>query len=733
MISTRNILLATASTLMLTGCATMEGAAPAMTTTDDMANAAATAELTYPATRRGETVETQFGVAVADPYRWLENDVREDDEVAAWVAAQNAVTDAYLAALPGRAQLEQRMTELYDYERIGTPYKKGGRYFYSRNDGLQNQSVLYVRDSIDGEGRVLIDPNGWSADGATALAEWVPSEDGSKLIYSIQDGGTDWRSVRVLDVATGKPLSDEVKWVKFSALDWAKDGSGFYYSRFPEPKAEGTFQSINTDQAVYFHRLGTPQSADVKLYATPAKPDLNHVAQVSDDGRWLIVTSSSGTDDRYELNLIDLASQDRTPRLLIPGFDNNWSYVGNRGSTFYFQTNQDAPLLRVVALDVSQAKPVAKTIIVEDVSGERGATLDGVSLVGGKLIANYLVDAKTEVRVHNLDGSLVRTIALPGIGSAGGFAGDFDDDETFFAFTSFARPTTVYRYDVKTGDVAVWAQPKVAFDPDAYSVEQRVYASKDGTRIPMFVIAKKGVDRSGGSPTLLYGYGGFNISLTPSYSVTRMAWLDAGGVVAVANLRGGGEYGKAWHDAGRLANKQNVFDDFIAAGEYLKAQGITGKDQLAIEGRSNGGLLVGAVVNQRPDLFAAALPGVGVMDMLRFDKFTAGRYWVDDYGYPSKEADFRALYGYSPYHNIKSGRDYPAVLVTTADTDDRVVPGHSFKYIAALQAADTGPAPKLIRIETRAGHGSGKPTSKIIDEFADMYAFIGYHTGLFGN
>jgi len=731
MISTRMILLATASTLMLSGCATMESAPTDMPQADTAAAPQAT--LTYPATRRGETVETQFGVAVADPYRWLENDVREDDEVAAWVAAQNAVTDAYLAALPGRAQLEQRMTELYDYERIGTPYKKGGRYFYSRNDGLQNQSVLYVRDSIDGEGRVLIDPNGWSADGATALAEWVPSEDGSKLIYSIQDGGTDWRSVRVLDVATGKPLSDEVKWVKFSALDWAKDGSGFYYSRFPEPKAEGTFQSINTDQAVYFHRLGTPQSADVKLYATPAKPDLNHVAQVSDDGRWLIVTSSSGTDDRYELNLIDLASQDRTPRLLIPGFDNNWSYVGNRGSTFYFQTNQDAPLLRVVALDVSQAKPVAKTIIVEDVSGERGATLDGVSLVGGKLIANYLVDAKTEVRVYNLDGSLERKIALPGIGSAGGFAGTFDDDETFFSFTSFARPTTVYRYDVKTGGVAVWAQPKVAFDPDDYSVEQRFYASKDGTRIPMFVIAKKGVDRTGGSPTLLYGYGGFNISLTPSYSVTRMAWLDAGGVVAVANLRGGGEYGKAWHDAGRLANKQNVFDDFIAAGEYLKAQGITGKDQLAIEGRSNGGLLVGAVVNQRPDLFAAALPGVGVMDMLRFDKFTAGRYWVDDYGYPSKEADFRALYGYSPYHNIKSGRDYPAVLVTTADTDDRVVPGHSFKYIAALQAADTGPAPKLIRIETRAGHGSGKPTSKIIDEFADMYAFIGYHTGLFGN
>lgn len=726
MILIRTILLATVSTLMLGGCASMDGD----TATVDAVNSAPATALTYPATRRGDVIEPQFGVAVADPYRWLENDVREDAEVAQWVAAQNAVTDAYLANLPGRAAFKTRMTQLYDYERIGTPTKKGGRYFYSRNDGLQNQSVLYVRDSLDGAGRVLIDPNGWSADGATALAEWVPSEDGHKLIYSVQDGGTDWRTVKVLEVASGKPMTDEVKWVKFSALDWAKDGSGFYYSRFPEPKSAGTFQSLNTDQAVYFHRLGTPQSADVKLFATPDRPDLNNVGQVSDDGRWLITTSSSGTDDRYELNLIDLASEDRKQRMLIPGFENNWSYIGNRGSTFYFQTNKDAPLLRVVSLDVSQAKPVPKTIIAEDVSGERGATLDGVSLVGGKLIADYLVDAKTEVRVYDLAGKLERKIALPGIGSAGGFAGNFDDDETFFAFTSFARPTTVYRYDVKTGGVAVWAQPKVAFDPEDYSVEQRFYATKDGTRIPMFVIAKKGIDRTGGSPTLLYGYGGFNISLTPSYSVTRMAWLDAGGVVAVANLRGGGEYGKAWHDAGRLANKQNVFDDFIAAGEYLKAQGITGQDQLAIEGRSNGGLLVGAVVNQRPDLFAAALPGVGVMDMLRFDKFTAGRYWVDDYGYPSKETDFRTLYVYSPYHNIKGGRDYPAILVTTADTDDRVVPGHSFKYIAALQAADTGSAPKLIRIETRAGHGSGKPTTKIIDEFADMYAFIGYHTGL---
>ncbi|MDQ3077710.1 MAG: prolyl oligopeptidase family serine peptidase [Pseudomonadota bacterium] len=680
--------------------------------------------LAVPKTRRTDVADTLFGARIADPYRWLENDVREDKEVAAWVAAQNVVTDSFLDTLPLRDRFKARMTELYDYERFGVPRKQGGRYFYSRNDGLQNQSVLYVRDTVGGEGRVLIDPNTWSADGATALAEWDPSEDGSKLLYSIQDGGTDWRTVRVLDVATGQIAADEVKWVKFSALEWAKDGSGFYYSRFPEPKAGQTFQSLNENQAIYFHKLGTPQSADTLLFSSPKRPDLNNTGQVSDDGRWLITTASSGTDDRYEIALVDLTKPGSAPRVIFPGYLNNYTYIGNRGSTFYFQTNKSAPLLRVVALDVAQANPVPRTIIAED-----KATLDGVSLVGGSLIASYLVDAKTEVRVHDLGGKLKRTIALPGIGTASGFGGDFDDTETFFAFTSFNRPTTIYRYDVASGQASVWEAPKVAFNPDDYGVEQRFYASKDGTRVPMFIVRKKST--TGPAPTLLYGYGGFNASMTPGYSPTRLAWLEAGGVYVLANLRGGGEYGKAWHDAGRLANKQNVFDDFIAAGEYLKAQGITGPDQLAIQGGSNGGLLVGAVINQRPELFAAAAPAVGVMDMLRFDRWTAGRYWVDDYGYPSKQADFRTLLAYSPYHNIKSGRDYPAVLVTTADTDDRVVPGHSFKYIAALQAAEgVGNEPHLIRIETRAGHGSGKPTSKIIEEAADVLAFLGHFTGL---
>ena len=682
------------------------------------------AALAYPATRRGDVSETQFGTAVSDPYRWLENDVRNDNEVKSWVDSQNSVTNAFLATLPLRDKFKARMTELYDYERFGVPVKKGAHYFYSRNNGLQNQSVLYVRNDVDGEGRVLIDPNGWSKDGATALAEWRPSEDGTKLLYSVQDGGTDWRIVKVIDVATGKETGDEVKWVKFSNLDWAKDGSGFYYSRFAEPAKGQAFQSLNKNQQVYFHKLGTAQSADKLLYATPAHPDYSHGASVSDDGSKLVITSSVGTDDRYEVTLIDLKKPGAKPRTLIPGFENNYSYVGNRGSTYYFQTNDGSPRLKVVALDIAKAKPVARTVIAED-----AATLDGVSLVGGSLIASYLVDAKTEVRVHDLNGKLTRKIEMPGIGTAGGFGGDFNDKETFFSFTSFNRPTTIYRYDVASGEARVWEQPKVAFNPDDYSVEQRFYASKDGTKVPMFIVRKKGM--TGPAPTLLYAYGGFNVSLTPGYSPTRMAWLEAGGTYVMANLRGGGEYGKAWHDAGRLANKQNVFDDFIAAGEYLKANGLTGQDQLAIEGGSNGGLLIGAVVNQRPDLFAAAHPAVGVMDMLRFDRFTAGRYWVDDYGYPNKAADFARLLAYSPYHNIKGGRDYPAVLVTTADTDDRVVPGHSFKYIAALQAAEAaGNAPHLIRIETRAGHGSGKPTSKIIEETADVFAFLGHFTGL---
>lgn len=698
----------------------MNDAAPAAA-----AQPAAAAPLAYPATERLPIVDTQFGVQVADPFRWLEDDVRVNPKVKRWVADENAVTDAYLSSLPGRAAFTKRMTELFSYERFGIPRKKGGNYFYSRNTGLQNQNVLYVRAGLNGAPRMLIDPNTWSADGATALAEWSPSENGKHLLYSIQEGGTDWRVVKVLDVATGKVLPDEVRWVKFANLDWAKDGSGFFYSRFPEPKADQQFQSLNEKQAVYFHKLGTPQAQDRLVFAQPGRPKLSNVVEVSDDGKWLIVTSSEGTDERYEITLIDLARPNAQPRRFVTGLENAWTYVGNVGETFYWVTNKGAPRLKVVATDINRPVAEARDIVAED-----AATLEGASLVGGRLILSYLTDAKTEVRSFSLDGKRAGTVALPGIGSAAGFSGEADDPETFFAFSSYNYPTTIYRYDVASGQATPWAQPKVAFDPADFTVEQRFYPSKDGTRIPLFLVYRKGLDLATPRPTLLYGYGGFNASMTPGFSATNLAWIEQGGVYAVANLRGGGEYGKAWHDAGRLANKQNVFDDFIAAAEYLIDRKITSNKQLAIYGRSNGGLLIGAVVNQRPDLFAAALPAVGVMDMLRFDRWTAGRYWVDDYGYPAKEADFRTLRAYSPYHNIRSGVTYPAVLATTADTDDRVVPGHSFKYAAALQAADTGSAPKLIRIETRAGHGSGKPTEKIIEEYADMWAFIAAHTGM---
>ena len=680
--------------------------------------------LNYPQAKKVDVVDTQFGVPVADPYRWLENDVRNDPAVEAWVTAENQVTDAFLAKLPLRNWFKQRMTALYDYERFGLPVKKADRYFYSHNSGLQNQSVLFYRDGLSGEPRQLIDPNTWSADGATALAEWTPSEDGKLLAYSIQDGGTDWRTVKVMDVATGKIRSDELKWLKYGGgVAWAKDGSGFYYSRYPAPAAKATFQNATLNHKVYFHKLGTKQAADRLVYSTPSNPKLSHSANVSDDGRWLVISTSLAGDEN-DVHVIDLRKPGSKPIAVFTGLKNQWNYVGNEGSRFFFSTDKDAPLKRVVALNLGRVGAKPQTIIPE-----AKEALDDVDLIGGKLIAAYLVDATSEVRVYGLNGQRASTIALPGIGSVSGFGGKISDPETFFAFTSYNRPTTVYRYDASTGQANEWAVPKLTFDPNAISVEQRFYASKDGTRVPMFIVRRKG--SMGPAPTLLYGYGGFNIAMTPGFSPANIAWVEKGGVFVVANIRGGSEYGNAWHDAGRLAHKQNVFDDFIAAGEYLKANGIAAPHGLAAIGRSNGGLLVGAVTNERPDLFDAVSPGVGVMDMLRFDKFTAGRYWVDDYGHPDQEADFKTLLTYSPYHNIKGGKAYPPLIAVTADTDDRVVPGHSFKYIAKLQnTADVGSAPHLIRIDTRSGHGSGKPITKIIEEYSDVYAFLGYFTGL---
>ena len=682
----------------------------------------------YPETRRGDLVETFFGEEVADPYRWLENDVRNDPEVADWVERQNAVTDAYLAALPARAWFAERIGELYDYERFSTPREAGGRYFYTRNSGLQNQSPLYVRDGLDGEPRLLLDPNTWAGDGATALSDWVPSPDGTKLLYSVQDGGTDWRILRVLDVATGEQVGGDIRWAKFTGLAWVGE-EGFLYSRFPEPEEGEDFQALNMDQAVYYHALGTEQAADELVFSTPDAPERNHIAGVTDDGRWMIITSSTGTDARYEVNVVDLAARAEhgwhaTP--LITGFEHAWSAIDSQGSRMWFVTNNDAPLYRIVSIDLDNTDAGWTEVVAE-----REQPIARASMIGGHLIVEYLEDASSSAYVMTLDGEPVREIEFAGLGSAGGFGGSPDSNETFYSFSSFNRAGTIYRYDVATGESTVYSAPEVDFDPDDFVVEQRFYESRDGTRVPMFIVRRADIAASGEAvPTLLYGYGGFDVSLTPGFSASRLAWVEAGGAFVLANIRGGGEYGRAWHDGGRRANKQNVFDDFIAAGEFLIAEGVTPDDGLAIQGGSNGGLLVGAVVNQRPDLFAAGNAAVGVMDMLRFDRFTAGRYWVDDYGYPDREEDWRILRAYSPYHNVAADTDYPAVLVTTADTDDRVVPGHSFKYTAALQHENLGERPQLIRIETRAGHGSGKPTDKAIEEAADIAAFLAYWTHL---
>lgn len=683
------------------------------------------AEIAYPATRTVEVVDDYHGVTVADPYRWLENDVRVDADVAAWVEAQNAVTFEYLKALPGREAIAARMTELLNYERYGLPEKEGGKYFYSKNDGLQNQSVFYVADAAGDDGRVLIDPNAWASDGTVALAGTVPSPDGSKVAYLIQDGGSDWRIIEVLDVATGEKTSDRVEWVKFSGLSWAKDGSGFYYSRYPETSAEEKFTSLNLNQKVYFHKLGAPQSEDRIIVEDPARPKVGWGAGVSEDGRYLGVYSSEGTDGNG-LSFIDLQDPAAKRVVAVEHFDNNHSIVGSIGSTFLVRTDLGAPNYRIVAVNFANPGPDAW----RDVVPEGRFPIDGASFVGGKLIVQYLEDAKSVVRVYEPDGAFVRDVELPGIGSVAGFGGRADDAETFYSFSSFNQPGAIYRYDVATGESVVHRAPKLLFNPDDYVVEQTFFESTGGARVPMFIVHRKDVTPNGAQPALLYGYGGFNISLTPSFSATRLQWMEMGGVFALANIRGGGEYGRDWHDGGRLANKQNVFDDFINAAEALVELGWSKPQNISVQGGSNGGLLVGAVVNQRPDLFGAALPAVGVMDMVRFNQFTAGRFWVDDYGDPANETDFRALYAYSPYHNIRSGGKYPAVLVTTADTDDRVVPGHSFKYIAALQAAETGAQPKLIRIETRAGHGAGTPISKVIEATADQWAFIAFHTGL---
>jgi len=673
----------------------------------------------YPETRKVEHTDVYHGTEVPDPYRWLEADVRESEGVADWVEAQNATTFGYLETIAERERIEARLRELWDYERYGLPRREGGRYFFDYNDGLQNQDVLYVQAALDAEPRLLIDPNAWADDGTVALASWYPSPDGRYVAYLVQDGGTDWRIARVLEVDTGETLDDRLEWLKFTGLSWAKDSSGFYYSRYPETAEGDRFQSLNKNQAVYFHRLGDEQAADRLVYSRPDAPEWGFGATVTDDGRYLVITIWQGTDERYQIAVKDLAGDDE-PGMLIEGFDYDYTLVGNDGSRLFFRTTNAAPRGRLIAIDLDNPGEDAW----EEIIPERDAVLKQAEHVGGQFVAEYMQDAWSLVRRYGPAGEHLGDIDLPGIGSADGFSGDPDDPETFFSYQSFDTPPTINRLDLETGEVTVVKKPQVAFDDDAFVVEQVFYESKDGTRVPMFITHREGLELDGSNPTLLYGYGGFNISLTPSFSVTRIAWLEMGGVWAIANLRGGGEYGEAWHEAGTKLKKQNVFDDFIAAGEFLVDRNYTRPEKLAIFGGSNGGLLVGAVTNQRPDLFGAALPAVGVMDMLRFHRFTAGRFWVDDYGSAENAGEFEALYAYSPYHNIRKGTEYPAVLVTTADTDDRVVPGHSFKYAAALQEAQAGDAPVLIRIETRAGHGAGTPTDKAIEAYADRWAFL---------
>ncbi len=675
-------------------------------------------KFTYPQAKKVDQVDDYHGVKVADPYRWLEDPDAPDSR--AWIEAQNKLTFGFLDQIPERAKLKDRLTRLWNYEKYGPPFKEGGRYFYFKNDGLQNQSVLYTLKSLDAEPRVLIDPNKLSKDGTVALSGYAVSEDGKYLAYGLSTSGSDWQEWKVREIETGNDLSDQIKWVKFSGASWTTDGKGFFYSRYDEPNEKTKLEDANYYQKLFYHRLGSPQSEDILVYERKDQKEWGFDGRVTEDGRYLIVSVWQGTDPKNLVFYKDLKSPDAKVVELINAFDAAYNFIGNEGSLFWFRTDLNAPRGRIIAIDT--AKPGRANW--KELVPQAAETLEGVGLVGDHLIASYLKDARAQIKLFDLGGKFVREVELPGIGTATGFGGKRKDTETFYAFTSFTSPTTIYRYDVKTGQSAVYRKPKVDFDPNNYETKQVFYKSKDGTRVPMFITHKKGLKLDEQNPTLLYGYGGFSVSLTPAFSIANLVWMEMGGVYAQPNLRGGAEYGEEWHLAGTKSKKQNVFDDFIAAAEWLIANKYTSTPKLAISGGSNGGLLVGASITQRPDLFGAALPAVGVMDMLRFHKFTIGWAWTSDYGSPDNAEDFKALYAYSPLHNLKPGVKYPPTLITTADHDDRVVPAHSFKFAATLQAAQAGDAPTLIRIETKAGHGAGKPTSKIIEEISDSWGFL---------
>ncbi|HYV37820.1 MAG TPA: prolyl oligopeptidase family serine peptidase [Gemmataceae bacterium] len=675
----------------------------------------------YPKTKRIDHVDVYHGVKVADPYRWLEEDVRSSKEVADWVEAENTVTETYLKAIPQRDAIKKRLTELWNYERYSAPMKAGTRYFFTKNDGLQNQAVLYVQEKLDGEPRVLLNPNEWSKDGTVALGGLSVSEDGNLIAYAINDAGSDWATWSVMDVTTGKKLSDELKWTKFTDADWTPDNKGFFYTRYPEPKKGEKFQGLVFDAKLCYHKIGTLQAEDKIVYERPDHPDWGFSSSVSEDGKYLVIATWKGTDRRYRITLKFPKDLNTKAVELIDNFDFKYDFIGNDQFTLYFQTDKNAPRGQVVAVNLAlKEEPVRFGTIIPQAE----ENLISAHMVGNQFVCTYLKDARTQVKMFDLAGKFIREVEFPTIGSASGFGGKRKETETFYTFSSFATPPSIYRYDMTTGKSTLFRKPKVSFNPDDYEVKQVFYPSKDGTKIPLFLTYKKGLNLDGNNPTLLYGYGGFNIPLTPGFSISKLQWCEMGGVYAQACIRGGGEYGKDWHQAAVKTKRQVAYDDFIAAAEWLISSKYTQTKRLAIQGGSNGGLLVGACMVQRPDLYGACLPAVGVMDLLRFHKFTAGRYWVDDYGSSDDPEEFKALFKISPYHNLKKGTQYPATLVTTADTDDRVVPSHSFKFIAELQYCQAGPAPVLARIETRAGHGAGRPTAKAIEEAADTWAFL---------
>jgi prolyl oligopeptidase len=671
----------------------------------------------YPPARKSDQTDNYHGVKVADPYRWLED--LDSPETREWVEAENKLTFGFLESIPARTAIKDRLTKLWNYEKYGIPFKEGHRYFYTRNSGLQNQAVLYTVTALDAEPQMVLDPNTLSADGTVAVSGLQVSPDGKLLAYSLSASGSDWQEWKVRDVETSKDLSDHLQWVKFSGVSWSRDGKGFFYSRYDEPKADA-LKATNYFQKVYYHKLRTPQSEDVLVYERPDQKDWLFGGLVTDDGNYLIITIYQGTDVKSRVYYKDLKAKEAPVVKLLDDFDAAYSFVGNEGSRLWFQTDLQAPRGKVIEVDVNKPARSNWKVVVP----EGKETLQATTFVNNKFVANYLKDAYTQVKVYDTAGKLVNEVAFPGIGSAEGFGGKATDKETFYSFTGFTTPNTIYRYDMTTGKSTVFRQPKVDFNPAVYETKQVFYTSKDGTKVPMFITHKKGLKLDGNNPTYLYGYGGFNVSLSPAFSVGNLVWMEMGGVYAQPNLRGGGEYGEEWHQQGMKLKKQNVFDDFIAAAQWLIDNKYTSTPKLAIGGGSNGGLLVGAALTQRPDLFGATLPQVGVMDMLRFQRFTIGWAWVSDYGSSDNAEDFKALYAYSPLHNIKPDTSYPPTMITTADHDDRVWPGHSFKFAAALQAAQAGSAPVLIRIETKAGHGAGKPTTKVIEDIADRWAFL---------